>query len=120
MPEPGGEKGDVFEPFSQWRHGDTNDVEPIQQVLPEAARLDLHSERPVSGRNQAGVDGSGEVLPNPANLSLLEHPQQFCLCPQGQLPDFVQQDGAPFGALEQPIAAQFSAQNRRSRRLPPR
>ncbi|GAB3484895.1 hypothetical protein GCM10027398_44490 [Azotobacter salinestris] len=97
-----GPRGDVGAALAQRRHGDGEDVEPVIEILAEAALLYHASQVVVGGGEDAQVDLVGEVTADPFEALLLEHPQQLGLHGQGQLADLVEKDGAAVGHLETP------------------
>src|SRR6266550_2210087 len=60
-------------------------------------------------RYHACVHGDRAVATHAADLALLDHPQQLRLRGQRQLADLVQEQGAPCGRLERPLAEHVRA-----------
>lgn len=87
-------------PLPQGRHLDVDHVEPVIEVLPEFALLDLLPEVPVGGCNDAHVHMKRLGAADPGDLSLLDDPQQLDLQVQIQLSDLVQEQGALVGQLK--------------------
>ena len=100
-----GEVGDVFAAFLQGGHFDGDDGEAVVEVLAETAGGDLGHEVAVGGGEHADVDldalGAAEALEG----LVLQGADDLALCFQGHVADFVEQQGAAVGALEDAGAA---------------
>jgi hypothetical protein len=53
------EQRDVFRALPEWRDGDGEDIEPVEQIFPEPAILDLFLQVPVAGRDDPDIDLDG-------------------------------------------------------------
>ena len=95
------EQGEVLHALAQGRHADGEDVEPVVEVLPEAAGIHHVPQAAVGGRNDAGVEVAGALLADAAVLALLQGPQKLALLGDHDFADLVQEEGAPFGGLEE-------------------
>ena len=80
------------------RHVD--DVEPVIEILAEAAGGDLVGEAAVGGGDDADVDGLGDAAADALDLAGLERAEQFDLGVERQLADLVEEDGRAVGILE--------------------
>ena len=99
------QKQDVGLALTQGGEVYREDVEPIVQVLAEAAPADQLFELEVGGRDQAYVDFDGGRTADPFELPLLEHPEELDLGGRRQVADLVEKQGAPVGQLEAALAA---------------
>ena len=89
------ERWQVLAPLPQRRDHDLDHIEPVVQVLPEAAGLYIGRQIPVGGAHDAHIHRvSSWVEPRGRTLALLDGPQQLGLHGQGQIADFVQEQGA--------------------------
>ena len=73
----------------------------IAQVGAEAARRDLVVEPAIGGGDDADVDAARHVLADAPHLAVLEHAQQLGLRARRQLADFVEEQRAAVGFLEE-------------------
>ena len=97
-----GEKGqqalrqgqDILLALAQGRHDNIHHVQAIEQIFPEPAGLDRRGQIDAGGRNDAHVGLAGFHLADPFVLLFLEDPQQLGLQRQGQVPDFIEEQGA--------------------------
>ena len=90
--------------LAQRRQREMNDAEPIEQVLAEFPFFAQLAQVAVGGRDDARIHGDPLVGTDPLNLVRLQHAQQLHLPCQGQLADFVEEDGAGVRALEFALA----------------
>ena len=79
---------------------------PVVQILPEGPVARRRLEIPVRGCDHPDVDPDVRRAAHPADLALLQYPQQLGLHGGGHLADFVKQQSAPVSLLEVP---RFSA-----------
>ena len=77
-----------------------DDVEPVIEILAEAAGGDLVGEAPVGGGDDADVDRLGDAAADPLDLAGLERAQQLDLGVERQLADLVEEEGRAVGILE--------------------
>jgi hypothetical protein len=94
----------VAHALAQRRHDDADDVEPVVQVLAEAAGLHLGRQVLVRGAEDAHVD---RHLGRPAQRphgALLDDAQQLALHGQRQVADLVEEQRAALGGLEEALA----------------
>jgi len=69
------EQGNVSNAFSEGRHLDGHDVEPVQKIFAESPFSDECVQITMSCRQNSNVDGNGSVSANALNFPLLQHPQ---------------------------------------------
>ena len=97
-----GEKGkealcqgeDILLAFAQGRDDDLHHVQAIEQIFPEPSGLDRLSQIHAGGGDDAHVGLAGVHLADPFILLLLEDSQQLGLQRQGQVADFIEEEGA--------------------------
>ena len=94
------QQGNVGPTLAQGRQLDTHDVEPVEEVLPEPSPGHHLLQVEVGGRNDAHVHPHRLPAAEGVELPVLEDPEQLGLQRQGQVADFVQEDGAAVGELE--------------------
>ena len=99
-----GELRNVLAPLAQRWHGDREDVQPVVEVLAEAALADLVLELAVGRGDQPHVHLDRPVAADALELALLEHPQELRLQVQRQLADLVEEERAAVGELEAALA----------------
>src|SRR5208283_1149234 len=92
--EVGDEIGNVLGSLPQGRHRDRVDVQAIEQVLSEAARLDVGDEVAIGRRNDADVDLDGPACADRLDLALLDGAQELDLRRKRQFSDLVEKQGA--------------------------
>lgn len=86
--------------------------EAIVQVLAEFAFADQHRQIPVSRSNDAHVDLVSVVGTQRADFAFLQHAQQLGLQGQRHVADFIEQQGAAIGRIEQTGAVTISTGER--------
>ena len=95
------ERRDVLAALAQRRHGQVDDVEPVEQVLAERALRDHVAQVAVGRGDDADVDAAaGAIGADLLQLAGLEEAQQQALHAQRHLADFVEEDRAAVGHLE--------------------
>ena len=94
---------DVLGPLAQRRHAHGHDVEPVEEVLAEAARLHLGGEVAVGRGDEAHVDDLGPPA-DLLHLARLQRAQHLGLDRERQLADLVDEERALVGLLEVPEA----------------
>ena len=70
----------------------------------KATRGGFVAQRAIGGGDDAGIDAAREVLADAAHLAVLDDAQQLRLPARRQLADFVEEQRAAVGFLEQPGA----------------
>ena len=79
----------VFFAVTQRRNKKRNNVQAIKQILPKRASSDFLVEILVGGGDNTNVHAYGLVGANGLKALLLENTQNFCLCAQAHVADFV-------------------------------
>jgi len=95
-----GQQRNVGAPLAQRGHEDLEHVQPVIEVLAEAARLHGQLEVLVGGGDHPHVDLHGLDSAQSLELALLQHAQQLDLGRRRQLADLVQEQRAAVGQLE--------------------
>ncbi|KJU76517.1 hypothetical protein N619_28195 [Ectopseudomonas oleovorans] len=98
-----GQLGDIFAPFTQRRHAQFDNVEPVVEILAETASRDFGCQILVGGAEDAYIDHHFLLATDGAHGFFLNRAQQFDLHRQRQVGDFVEEQGAAIGRLEQPL-----------------
>ncbi len=86
------EQRDVAHAFSQRRHSQFNDVDPVEKVLPERSSSDAFFEVFIGGKNQANVDFVSGCPADRFEFPILQNPQEFDLKTRRCRRDFVEED----------------------------
>ena len=94
-----GERQDVLRPLAQRRDHDLHDVEPVEQVLAEAARLHLRVEVAVRRGHDRARPRAGSGSRPRARTLLLEEAEQLRLERGRELADLVEEERAALGRL---------------------
>ena len=95
-----GKQRDVLAPLAQRRHPDGNDVQTVEQILPEAPGLDFRGKLAVGGGNHAHVDLDLGVAADPLEGLFLQNAHDFALGLERHIGDLVEQQSAAMGGLE--------------------
>ena len=95
------EQRNVLAPLAQRRHLDAQHVEPVEEVLAEAAGADLGLEFARGRGDHAHVDAARLRFAERAHFLLLEDAQQLDLERQRQLADLVEEERAAVGLDEE-------------------
>ena len=90
----------VLEPLAQRRHPDREDVQPVVEVLAEAAFADQADQIPVGRRDQPEVDLDLVLAADRIDLAVLQGAQQLHLGVERQLADLVEEQRAAIGFEE--------------------
>jgi hypothetical protein len=101
--EVGDQQRDVLAPLAQGRQLDGDDVEPVVEVLAESPLLHLRPQVGVGGRHQPHVDRTGLDAADPADLALLDHPQQLGLDVGRDGADLVEEEVPSWAASNRPL-----------------
>ena len=91
---------DVVAALAQRRQVQVDDVEPVVEVLAEAARLDLLLEVAVGRGDDADVDRLGLGVADAEDDPLLQRAQELHLQRERHLADLVEEQRAAVGRLE--------------------
>src|SRR5207302_2008883 len=94
------QQGNVFSSFTQRRHLNWKNVEPVKQVASERARSDGSFQIAVSGCNHPNISSDGSSRTDPLKLAFLQNTQESDLGLGRKLSDLVEEDGASFGQLK--------------------
>ncbi len=97
-----GEGGDIFGSFAEGGDVDFEGVDAEHQVFAEGALFDHFFEVAVGGADHADVDVDGLVIAEAADVAGFEDSKQLGLHREGELADFVQEDGPAVGYFELP------------------
>ncbi|MNL16897.1 hypothetical protein D3C87_1379610 [compost metagenome] len=95
-----GQRQDVGGTLAQRAPGQGEHRQTIVKILAEAPRRHLTREVAIGGGDHTNVQCDRFARPNPFDLALLQHTQQFGLEPQGHFGNFIEQNGAAVGLLE--------------------
>ncbi len=98
------QEGDVLAPLPQGRQEDGHHVDAEVEVGAELVLLHHLFQVAVGGGDEAHVHLVGPGAPHPLELLLLQHPQQLGLEGGRDVADLIQEQGAPVGQLEAPLA----------------
>ena len=96
-----GQEADVVDPLAQRRQGNLEGVDAEPEVLAELARGHHRVQAAIRGADDADVAGERFVVADAADLAAFQEPQQLRLHRLGQLADFVEEERAAVGHLEQ-------------------
>ena len=104
-----GQGGDIAAAVGQGGHPDFQDMEPVIEVFPEPASADFIPEVFVRGGNQAHIHAEVLPAPDPGENAVLDKPEELGLDGEGDVPDFVEEQGSPVGAFQMSGAAGLGA-----------
>ena len=104
-----GEHGHILAAIPQRRHDDSDDVQAIQQVEPKPPGRGFLPQIAIGGGDHAHVDPTRGVLPDAAQLSVLEHSKHLGLGPWRELTDLVQEERPSLRLLEDARAVAHGA-----------
>ena len=107
-----GKRRDVALPVAQRRDRDVDDVEPVIEVLAEAAGGDLLAEAPVGRGDDAHVDGERAGAADALDFAGLDRAQQLGLGLEREVADLVEEQRAAVGQLEPALLALHRAGER--------
>ncbi len=93
----------VLPAFTKRRHVDPDDVEAVEQIFSERAGRDPFVEIAIGGRDDADIDaGVDTVSAHPLHFAGLDESEHERLQSRAHLSDFVKEQRAAVGALEEP------------------
>lgn len=95
-----GEEPDVLAPLSKRWEPDRQHVDPVEEILAEASRLDLALEIAVRGCDHAHVDRDGARPAEPFDAPLLQRAQELRLDGRRELADLIEEEGSSRCGLE--------------------
>src|SRR2546423_3148827 len=107
-----GEEGDVAVALAQRRQRDLDAEDAVVEVLAEASLLDGRLELAVRGGDDADVGGAVGGVADAAKLAVLQESQKLRLRRQRQLADFVEEERAAVGRLDEAGAVAVGAGER--------
>src|SRR5580704_17690535 len=86
------QRRDVFPPLAKRWNRNWEDIQPIEESLPESAFL--HGQLQITGsrRDHANIHANGSWTAQPLELALLEDPEQLGLQIERQIANFVQEE----------------------------
>src|SRR5580704_11448548 len=94
--------GNVLLPFTQRRHLNRENVEPVKEIAPERARSDGRFQIAVSSGNHPNIRSDGSSSTDTTELVFLQNAQKSDLGLGRELSDFIEEDCASFGQLKAP------------------
>ena len=96
-----GEGEDVLSSLPERRKPERHDGQPVEEILAEPSPARARVQILARGGDDPDVNRLGTRTAQPSNRSVLEDRQQLRLQRLGQQPDFVEEECAPVGRLEQ-------------------
>src|SRR5258708_37378018 len=94
------QQANVFLPFTQRRHLNRENVEPVKEVAPERARGDGRFQIAVSSGNHPNIRSDGSSSTDTTELVFLQNAQKSDLGLGGKLSHFINTEGAAFRQLQ--------------------
>ena len=104
-----GQIRDVLPAFPQRSQPDGNNVQPVEQVGPEASGLHGLAEISVAGGQHPDIGQTGLPAADGAELFLLKKSEQFDLSRQRETVDFIQEQRSPLGFGHQAVGRPLRA-----------
>src|SRR5256714_2453795 len=104
-----GEQGDVAVALAQRRQRDLDAADAVVEVLAEASLLDGRFELAVRGGDDADVGGAVGGVADAPKLAVLQETEKLRLGRQRQLADFVEEERAAVGGLDEAGAVAVGA-----------
>ena len=96
------EPRDVVGPLSQRRHSQSDDVDPVEEILTKSAGCHERDEIPVGRSNEPHIHLVRSFAAHGSELPVLQNAQQLRLHGERHLTDFVEKQRSPIGDVEQP------------------
>jgi len=90
-------------PLSQWRHGDGNHVEPVEEVRSEIARVDSLFQVAIRGGHYPDVNFDVFSPSQSANLTFLNHIEEFGLDGSRHMTNLIKEKGPMLGLFDQSV-----------------
>src|SRR5438874_605576 len=100
---------DVLASLAQRRHVNRENVQPVEEVLPEFLLPDERRQVAVRGRDEPRVRAKRAGAAQPLELALLQHTKKFRLQVERDLSHFIEEHRAAIGELEAADALTDSA-----------
>jgi hypothetical protein len=94
------ERRNVFATIAQRRHGDREDIEPVEQIRPESSVFDHLREIAMCCRDQADIGSYCLCAAQPLELVFLEDTEEFGLHFLRNVADLIKEKGASVGEFE--------------------
>jgi hypothetical protein len=94
------QRRDVLGTLTERRDFDREYAEPVEEVLSEAASLDLLLQVAIGRGDDPDIHPARPGLAEALELTLLQHAQQFCLHGHGHLADLVEEERAAISQVE--------------------
>ena len=95
---------DILAPLAQGRQAQTDDIQPVKQILAEQSLLDPRFEILVGRRDDTYIGLDRLMSADSVKIAVGEHPQQPRLQFLRHVANFVEKQRAAFGLLETPAA----------------
>ena len=95
------EAGNLVAAFAERANREADDVEPVEEILAEAAGADGVLEVAVGGGDDADVDGQGRGLAERGDFTGLEEAEELGLEVEAELADLVEEEGAFAGGADE-------------------
>ncbi len=96
----GDKGGNVFRSFSQRRHFEADDIEPVEQIGAEVTAVDGGDEIDAGGGDEADVDGERDHAADTLHHPGFQRAEQLGLHGLRHVPDFIEKEGAGVGGFE--------------------
>ena len=109
LEEMGGDLRNVFRMILERRRIDAHDIDAVVEILAEFALGDHLAEILMGGEDEAGPQRDEAVAAQAAELALLQNAQELDLGVEAEFADFVQEEGAVAGLLEEAFAGAYGA-----------
>src|SRR6185312_7242509 len=93
-------RDNILSPFTERRQSHIDDIQPIEQICPEAATSNLGFEIPMSCRKHTNINANGISPANTMKFLVLKDLKQFGLQLQIHVTDFIQHQSAAISQLE--------------------
>ena len=100
-----GQRPDIVGPFAQGRDKNRDDIETVEQILPESALFDGRFQVDIRRGDDADVGLACSAVADTFVLAVLDESEELRLEGQGEISDFVQEqrpavaDGRPAGVV---------------------
>ena len=95
-----GQQRNVVKALAQRRDKNLDDIQPVEEIVAEAAGGDTIFEMAVAGGNQMDVHGNGVLAADPLKGAGFEDAEHLGLDAQADVRDFVEEEGSTVGAFE--------------------
>src|SRR6185436_12445801 len=82
----------VFRTFPQPGQADWDDIQTVVEIFPKAAVFDLRLQWLIRRGQHTHIDVDGNIVPDPADLAILQDAEQTTLQRRRHGPDFVEEN----------------------------